>query len=348
MDTTQRINSMLSILYISGLNKKRRKYDGERIKNTIIFKSLKKKYKVSLINLSVFKIINTVRIFLNALFLKRRYDYVVISKDPHGANIIHKLLKLAKYPSNKIVYFEIGPFLYDRILNGSIKIETFASDKMIVVETPSMKKELESLGFNNIDVFPNFKPEVEIDFLEKKYPMNILELVFLSRIEEKKGLYDLIETLALLNSKEIRFRLSIYGRIQSKEDADRLHQYLTKYNFLEYKGKLDVGSADSYRELSKYDLHTFPTKYTEGFPGSLIDFFIAGVPTISSSFARAHEILSENDSIIYEQFDNDDLYHKLEYIYHHQELLNKLRKKSFEKRKQYSVASFENYLDEIL
>lgn len=339
---------MLSILYISGLNKKRRKYDGERIKNTIIFKTIKKKYNVSLINLSIFKVINTIRIFLNGLFLKRKYDYIVISKDPHGANIIHKLLKLAKYPSNKIIYFEIGPFLYDRILNGSIKIETFINDKLIVVETPSMKKELESLGFNNIDVFPNFKPEVQIDFLKKKYPTNVLELVFLSRIEEKKGLYDLIDTLALLNSKVVRFRLSIYGRIQSKEDANRLNEYLKKYSFLEYKGKLDVGSKNSYIELSNYDLHTFPTQYTEGFPGSLIDFFIAGVPTISSSFARAHEILSQNDSIIYKQFDNKDLYNKLEYIYQHQELLIKLRKNSFEKRKQYSVTSFENYLDEIL
>ena len=339
---------MLSILYISGLNKKRRKYDGERIKNTLIFQSLKKKYKVSLINLSVFKIINSIRIVLKSFVGKRKYNYIVISKDPHGANIIHKLLKISKYPTSKIIYLEIGPFLYDRIKNKTIKFETFANDRLIVVETPSMKSELESLGFKNVDVFPNFKPVVEIDFLKKKYPTNVLELVFLSRIEEKKGLYDLIDTLAILNSKKIRFRLSIYGRVQSKFDANRLQTYLKKYPFIEYKGKLDVGSVDSYKELSKYDLHAFPTKYTEGFPGSIIDFFIAGVPTISSSFARANEILTENDSIIYKQFDNDDLASKLEYIYQHQELLNELRRNSYDKRNLYSVSSFENYLDEIL
>ena len=32
---------------------------------------------------------------------------------------------MGRYPSSKIVYFEIGPFLYDRILNGSINKETF-------------------------------------------------------------------------------------------------------------------------------------------------------------------------------------------------------------------------------
>ena len=53
---------MKKILYISGLNKKNRKHDGERIKNTYIFNSLEKKYKITLINLSSFKILNTINL----------------------------------------------------------------------------------------------------------------------------------------------------------------------------------------------------------------------------------------------------------------------------------------------
>lgn len=336
------------IIYISGLNKKRRKYDGERIKNTLIFKSLIKKYDVTLINLSVLKILRTMKIFIYALFGKKKYDYVIISKDPHGANIIHRVLKLVKYPFNKVIYFEIGPFLFDRINNGSIKIETFINDRLIVVETPSMKRELESLGFKNIDVFPNFKPVVNIDFVTKKYPIDTLNLVFLSRIEEPKGIYDLIDVLSIVNNQNIKYRLDVYGRIQSNEDKQKLENYLKKFSFVQYKGKMDVGSVESYRKLSEYDLHTFPTKYAEGFPGSIIDFFIAGVPTLASSFARAHEILSSDDSIIFEQFNNNDLLNKLEYIYKNQDILLSLRENSYKKRHMYSTESFEEYLDKII
>lgn len=339
---------MTKILYISGLNKKRRKYDGERIKNTLIFKSLIKKYDVTLINLSSLKLFRTIKIFICALFEKRKYDFAIISKDPHGANIIHKVLKLARFPSNKIIYFEIGPFLFDRINNGSIKLETFISDRLIVVETPSMKTELESLGFKNVDVFPNFKPIVNIDYVIKKYPVNTLRLVFLSRIEDEKGLYDLIDVLSVINSKSVKYRLDIYGRIQSNEDKQRLETYLKKYSFIQYKGKMDVGSVKSYQKLSEYDLHAFPTKYKEGFPGSIIDFFIAGVPTLSSSFARASEILSDKDSIIFEQFNNNNLLNKLEYIYDNQNILLSLRENSYKKRHTYSVDSFEEYLDKII
>ena len=336
------------VLFISCLNTSKEKFDGERIKCTLIYESLKKFVNLSVINLSVHKIINTLAIFFKTLFGKKKYDYVVISKDAHGANIIQKILKLSRYPLNRVIYFEIGPFLYDRILNGSIKKETFTKDRLIVVETPSMKEELESLGFERISVFPNFKPIIDVPFIEMKYPKESLDLVFLSRIEEPKGIYDLIDCLSELNKDKIRFNLDVYGRPQSDVEEKRIRELEQKYSFVQYFGMMEVGSFESYRTLSRYDLHVFPTKYREGFPGSIIDFFIAGVPTLSSSFARAHEILSNNDSIIYEQGNTDDLMAKLLDLYNNQYQLVKLRKNSYSVREKYSVEAFENYLQNLI
>ena len=336
------------VLFISCLNTSKEKFDGERIKCTLIYESLKKFVDLSVINLSVHKIFNTLRIFLKSLFGKKKYDYIVISKDAHGANIIQKILKLSGYPFNKVIYFEIGPFLYDRILNSSIKKETFIKDRLIVVETPSMKEELESLGFERISVFPNFKPIIDVPFIEMKYPKESLDLVFLSRIEESKGIYDLIDCLTELNKEKIRFNLDVYGRPQSDAEEKHIRELEQKYSFVQYFGMMEVGSFESYRTLSRYDLHVFPTKYREGFPGSIIDFFIAGVPTLSSSFARAHEILSNNDSIIYEQGNNNDLKLKLLDVYNNQSQLTKLRKNSYSLREKYSVEAFEVYLQNLI
>ncbi len=338
---------MGKLLYISCLNTSKEKFDGERIKCTLIYASLKKFADLSVVNLSKRRIINTLSIFFKALFGKKKYEYVVISKDAHGANIIQKILRLSRYPSNRIVYFEIGPFLYDRILNGSIKKETFINDRLIVVETNSMKEELQSLGFDRISVFPNFKPICRIDFNEQAYPKDALHIVYLSRIEEPKGIYDLIDCLATINKDKVKFVLDVYGRPQTKGDELKIKELSNKYNFVNYLGMMEVCSKDSYEKLSTYDLHVFPTKYREGFPGSIIDFFIAGVPTLTASFARAHEILTDNDSIIYKQGDNTDLINKLNYIYNNQNILKDLRLNSFARREMYSVEAFEEYLKNL-
>ena len=327
---------------------KNEKFDGERIKSTLICKSLSNFLQLDIINLSTHKIFNSLRIILMVCFNKKKYQYIIISKDSRGANIIHRILRLVHFPVNRIIYFEIGPFLYDRILDGSIKKENFISDKLIVVETNSMKNELQSLGFKRVDVFPNFKPICKIDFNEQKYPKDVLRLVYLSRIEEQKGIYDLIDTLTIINKNKIKFVLDIFGRPQSKSDNQRIQELSAKYKFVNYFGMLDVGIKENYEMLSNYDLHIFPTKYKEGFPGTLIDFFIAGVPSLSSTFARAHEILSTKDSLFYKQNDNNDLINKLNYVYNNQSILNELRINTFNKREVYSVEAFEFYLGKII
>lgn len=342
------MNKKKKVLMITCLNTAKEKFDGERIKCTLIYDSIKELTDTDVINLSVHKIVNSLRIFTKSFFGKRKYDYVIISKDPHGANIIQKILKLAGFPGEKTIYFEIGPFLYDRILDGSIKKETFIKDRLIVVETNSMKEELQLMGFANVDIFPNFKPICRIPFTEQKYPKEVLRLVYLSRIEEPKGIYDLINCLSELNKEKLRFTLDVYGRPQNEEEERKIHELSDNLSFVNFLGTLEVGSEESYKKLSEYDLHVFPTKYREGFPGTLIDFFIAGVPTLSSSFARSHEILTDKDSIIFNQGNTEDLQNKLIFIYNNQTKLIELRKNSFARREQYSVESFEKYFNELI
>ncbi len=337
----------MRFLYLTCLVSEKEKFDGERIKNSLIYSSLKKMGEVDVIDFTSHKLLNVFRTFFKGAFRKRKYDYFVISKDPHGANIIQKILNFTKVPSDKIYYFEIGPFLYDRINNGSIKKETFMNEKLIIVETASMKRELLSLGFERVDVFPNFKPIINVPFEEQKYPKKELNLVFLSRIEDKKGIYDLIECIKELNEKDVKFKLDVYGRPQNSEEEAKILKLSSELDYISYKGKIDLNNEAAYKVLSAYDLHVFPTKYPEGFPGSIIDFFMAGVPTLSSTFARANDILTERDSILFKQGDRKDLINKLKYIYDNQHILVSLRKSSYDRRNEFSVESFEKYLESL-
>ena len=338
----------MKILYITCLNSEKEKYDGERIKNTLIFNSLKKYSDVDVIDFTTHKYWNIFKTFWCGLFKKKKYDYIFISKDPHGANIIRKVLSIGRVNPDKVVYFEIGPFLYSRIMEGSINKKTFIKDKLIIVETASMKEELESIGFERIDIFPNFKPIFEIPFNEQQYPKETLKLVYLSRIEDKKGIYDLVDCLKTINEDKTLFTLDVYGRPQNKNEEERIYKIDKELPYVSYKGKIDIDGPEAYKELSQYDLHVFPTKYSEGFPGTIIDFFIAGVPTLASSFKRSNDILTDKDSIIFEQYSKEDLLKTLRFIYDNQTELIELRKHSFDRRKDYSVQAFERYLEQLL
>ncbi len=333
---------MKKIMYVASLNTKKDKYDGERIKSTHIFNSLSKLFdSITVINLSKTKLFSTFKMLFLSCFAKRRYSYFIVSKDARGARIIHKIFKFAHVNPKKIIYFEIGPFLYDLLLSKKTKPELFLFDKNIIVETESMKHELEEFGFTNICIFPNFKVNPKIEFTKKKYPVKQLKLVYFSRIEEKKGIYDLISVLERINQGKNLFTLDIYGLFMSKEDEEMLHNLIKRNNFLSYKGKLDMDDNESYKILSSYDLHVFPTHYNEGFPGSLIDFFFVGVPTLSSSFLRFKDILSEENSFVYRQMDNEDLKKQLIYIYNNQSQLLDHSIKTYQLNSLYTTETFE-------
>lgn len=338
---------MKKLLFIASLVTKKEKYDGERIKSSLMFSSLKNNYDVEVINLSNKKLFGTFRILITGLFKKKKYDKVVVSKDPHGANIIFKILRLARFPLDKIIYFEIGPFLYDRILNGSINKETF-KDIKIIVETQSMKTELESIGVGVFGVFPNFKMIYDVSFVEQSYPKDVLNIVFFSRIDEMKGIYDLMECVSDINKSKPIFHLDIYGKYSINFDERYFNSLLQNNKEINYIGKISLDSSDGYIPLTKYDLHVFPTKYSEGFPGTLIDFFIAGVPTLSSTFARSRDILTDEDSFFFEVGNKDDLKDKLMFIYNNQNLLAHKRIETYKKKNNYSIKKFEEYCRTII
>ena len=331
---------MTKIMYVASLNTKKYKYDGERIKSTLIFESLQKIYsKIDVINLSKSKVFMTLKLILLCMFKKRKYNYFIVSKDPRGGKILH-------VNQDKIIYFEIGPFLYNMLRNNKVEPTLFSKNKHVIVETNSMKNELESFGFNNVLVFPNFKKKPDIIFEPKTYPVKTLNLVYFSRIEEQKGVYELISAIKKINNLEIRYTLDIYGMLMSGEDKELLNNLIQGREDIHYKGTLDTSSLDSYQQLSKYDLHVFPTWYDEGFPGTLIDFFFIGIPTVSSSFLRSKDILTTNDSFIYLQHNENDLIKTLDFIYDNQEQIS--QKAIYTKQLGERFTSFDDFLKELL
>ena len=106
-------------------------------------------------------------------------------------------------------------------------------------------------------------------------------ILFLGRIDRDKGLFELLEAVALIRSKmHIAFQVSIIG---GGSDLDLLKDLAATLNILDivnFKGVLsDVQEVRN--EYLNSDIFVLPT-YHEGFPRTLYEAMIFGVPIITT------------------------------------------------------------------
>ena len=69
---------------------------------------------------------------------------------------------------------------------------------------------------------------------------------------------------------------------------------------------------------------------------------------IESARKRSKDILTDQESIIFKQFDVDDLMDKLLFVYNNQSILSQLRENVFKRKDDFSITKFEVFLEGIL
>lgn len=164
-----------------------------------------------------------------------------------------------------------------------------------------------------------------------------LKTFYLSRIEEQKGVAEMIEVIKKINVTKLQCTLDIYGPIQPdfRKKWEKIEARLPTY--IRYGGVL--GSEKINHTIARYDLQLFPTKYrTEGFPGAILDSFYAGVPVLAAEWDSGREIINEGSDGILFQFENyADMRSKLNIIIKNRSLLNDLKAGSRMRGDQYSA-----------
>ena len=177
--------------------------------------------------------------------------------------------------------------------------------KGICAFLPEMEKVnndlIEKFDFKNTEVFPNFRfiehKEIPIDNHDE------LRLVFMARINKKKGYRVVFDVLDKLHLDNIPVTMTFYGQI-ADEDRDDFERLLSKHSYnTKYEGALNPN--DIQRTLLQYDVLLLPTQYyTEGFPGSILDAYIAGVPVIVTEWKHSHEFVKDSITGFIVPFEN--------------------------------------------
>jgi glycosyltransferase involved in cell wall biosynthesis len=213
---------------------------------------------------------------------------------------VYRLVSIIQYfpfIARKCVYFVIGGFFPSAVESGKYKIKPYNKLRSIIVEGKGHKLNLLTSGCSiPVNCIPNFKAfPAQEPFLDKCD--SLFRFVFVSRICPEKGVREIIEASKLLfQDGYTNFSVTFYGPIESGF-VDEFNASLNP--ILRYEGQLDIlGSPElSYSVLRSYDTMIFPTSWIgEGFPGVIIDAFVAGLPVIASDWNMNTEIIRHNDN----------------------------------------------------
>lgn len=116
-------------------------------------------------------------------------------------------------------------------------------------------------------------------------------ILFVGRLSDEKGVNVLLESLALLKSQNIEFRLTVLGDGPSRRDIERQINQLQLDGLVELLGYVDQTTIREF--LSETDIFILPS-FAEGIPVSLMEAMAIGVPVISTHVGGISELIIDN------------------------------------------------------
>lgn len=227
----------------------------------------------------------------------RKSKNVIMLPAHNGLRVFGRLLPFFRnfFKGRRVHYSVIGGWLPGMLEKQKGLRKALANFDGIYVETNTMKKALEDMGFSNVCVVPNCKELTPLAADELIYPKEEpYKLCTFSRVMKEKGIEDAIEAVKTVNERLGRtvYTLQIYGQVDAsqtewfEEVKAQFPSYVTYGGLVPFDQSVEI-LKDSFALL-------FPTRfYTEGIPGTILDAYAAGIPVISAKWESFADIVEE-------------------------------------------------------
>ncbi len=130
----------------------------------------------------------------------------------------------------------------------------------------------------------------ELATLERPEADGVFRILYLSRVEVEKGVFEMLEAFALLASRHPgRYHLTVAGDGPALLDLKQRSAELG-LNEVDFPGY--VVGTDKARLLSKASAFCF-LSYTEGMPNAVLEAMAAGLPLVTSAAGGLKDVLEE-------------------------------------------------------
>lgn len=184
--------------------------------------------------------------------------------------------------------YENAGFFYKKIvryvLNGSDKVFVLSEYWKSYVESISVNKE--------VYVINNFPSPVFEEINDNRVYKNnsTVEFLFLGYIGQRKGVYDLVEAVALLNKMGIRgFRIHVGGN----GEIDKLKALITQKKLDQYFNVIGWVTGDlKYKLIKASDVLLLPS-HNEGLPIAILEAISAGLAVLSTTVGGIPDAISD-------------------------------------------------------
>lgn len=335
----------MNILVIGAFGYLNNKMDGQTIKTREIYKMLCEHYLGKVYQFDTLKVKQSKNFFLLFdLFWKLLHsDTIIIAPASHSMSTLYPWLYYLSFILRfKIILICVGGWQVEFFLGGhgyTPHPKELKISRKIKAFLPEMKNVndylINKLNFNNTEVFPNFRYVADFKpSIQESYPFKV---VFMARVHIMKG-YDTIFAFSeYVKKHHLDIIIDFYGQIEPVNKKDFLDKLNNHSDIVKYHGALKPENIHT--TLSSYDVLVLPTKYyTEGFPGSILDAYISGIPVIATEWKHSHEFIEHGKTGFIVPFGDcqKQFNQRIIELYEDPDLLRMMKNFAKEKSKEYS------------
>jgi glycosyltransferase involved in cell wall biosynthesis len=335
---------MNNVLLLGYFGYENNQIDGQTIKTRLVGEVLSEIEKINYDFFDTQKIKNNpIKSFFNILIKVLKAKKIFIMPGKNGLKIIfpfvYFICLLSFFNKKDINYIVVGGWLSEFLENNLFIKYLLKKIQGIYIESNLMKQMLSKQNITNVKVLYNFR---KIEIFERS-EIKDFKIVYFSRITETKGIFDLIDAL---EKNDNQILLDFYGPIDEKIKNNFLER-IAKYPNIEYKGLL---RKNMYQTLSQYKFMVFPTYYEgEGFPGAVIDAYIAGLPIIASNWKYNFEFVKDNKTgLLFEPRNIEELTRKINYLFINKDIIKKMKIEIDSEIQKYSFTNAKKIFNQII
>lgn len=325
--------------------------DGQTIKTKILYEELRNATDWELFKVDTYykkeRPLGLLLRTLRCLFMTRD---VIILLSGNGMKLYFPLLFFFSKHFHTRVYHDVIGGNLDSYVRDNPKFKAYLNSfQANWVETEGLKNRLTALDVTNCSVIPNFKRLQITGEVRKPFSEPYCFCMF-SRVMKEKGVETAIDAIQKLNEEAGRIvcRLDIYGRVDDAYRSafeEKLHMAEAS---VRYCGT--VPYDQSVQTIASYFALLFPTFWQgEGFPGTIVDAFSAGLPVIASDWSCNAEIVRHlKTGIIYPREDFSSLEDSICWAITHADAMAAMRKSCAEEAEKYQPDCYIKLIKETI
>lgn len=244
------------------------------------------------------------------------------------------LFRISRFFRKKIIFHLHSGRFVDFYLNSNErnkkKIEfMMTKSQAIIVLSDSWKQKIyNTFSPKSIYVVPNIIQRPIAKKNISPYKKKILNVVFLGKIFQPKGIYDLLDCINE-NKNEFYDKFRFY--IAGEGEEHKLEQYKKKdtHSILSFLGW--VGGEEKSQVMINSDILILPS-YSEGSPISILEAMSYKMPIIATNVGGIPELVSNGiNGVLIEPGNKKDIHNALLYYYNNVDKLTEHGENSFKK-----------------